>query len=61
MVTCSEVKSDTAQEVVADKTVKVPDGQFNTTVLELDPRDALKDEGMVPRRVTGASYDWTFM
>ena len=56
-MTCAEVKSDAAEEVVADESVKVPDGQLNAAVLELEPGDVLEDERVVPGRVAVASDD----
>ena len=54
MVTCAEVESHSAEEVVADEPVVVPDGQLDAAVLELHPPDALEHERVVPRRVTVA-------
>jgi len=35
IATCAEVKPDSAEEVVADKPVEVPDGEFQTAILQL--------------------------
>ena len=55
MTTCAEVEPDSAEEVVADEPVEVPDGQLETAVLQLQPSDALEDERVVPGRVAVAS------
>jgi len=57
MMTCAEVKSDAAEKVVADESVEVPDGQLDAAVLQFEPRDALEDEGVVPRGITVAPDD----
>jgi len=55
--TCAKVKSNAAKEVVTNETIKVPDGQFNTAVLELQPSDALEHKRVIPGRVTVAFDD----
>jgi len=61
IMTCAKVKSDAAKKVVADESVKVPDGQLNTAVLELQPSDTLKDKCVVPGWIAGAFDDWALM
>lgn len=61
MLTCTEAKSDAAEKVVADESIKVPNGQLDAAVLQLEPGDILEDESVVPRRVTVASDDRTLV
>ena len=60
-MTCAEVQSHSAEEVVADQSVEVPDGQLHAALLQLQPRDALEDERVVPGRITAASDDRTLV
>ena len=54
MPTCAEVESDSAEEVVADEPVEVPDGQLDAAILQLRPAHGVEHERVVPGGVAVA-------
>lgn len=53
--TRAKVEPDTTEEVVGGEAVVIPYGQFETPLLEVIPRDILKNECVVPLWITVTS------